>query len=103
MKFSMEYNVQHNELKNQFFIDIEGKKSTLDYSKSIDGKTLDYRSTFVPSELRGHHIGEKLVIFALEYAKDNHFKVIPTCSFVKRVIDNHPEFLDLMQLPSEEI
>lgn len=92
-----ELNIVHNKEENQFFVLHEGKKSTLDYQKSDDGKTLDYLSTFVPNELRGSGIGEKLVIYALNYAKDHHFNIIPSCPFVQTIVKRHPEFQKLIK------
>lgn len=84
--------ITHNQADKQFTSEVEGKISVLRYSLSDDGKTLDYFSTFVPPELRGRNIGEDMVLFALEYAKLNDLKVIPSCPFVKKIIDRHPEY-----------
>ena len=65
----MAFTIQHNKDTQQFFTVIDGKTSVLKYSASEDGKTLNYYSTFVPPELHGRRIGDALVIFALNYAK----------------------------------
>lgn len=84
--------INHSKDTHQFVAIVEGKVSTLDYTVSDDGKVLDYYSTFVPKELRGRNIGQDLVKTALDYAKDNQLKIKPTCPFVKRIIDQHPEY-----------
>lgn len=84
--------ILHDKDQKQFFAVVEGKKSFLDYSISADGRTLDYYSTFVPPELRGRHIGQDIVKFALDYAKENNYKIIPSCPFVEKYIENHPEY-----------
>ena len=89
-------NIQHNEKEKIFFVDIEGKVAKLSY-KNTDEKTLDYYSTFVPPEFRGKNVGEQLVKVALDYARDNNFKIIPTCPFVARIIDRHPEYEGLVK------
>jgi uncharacterized protein len=81
---------------HRFFINLNGKLAKLDYTVSEDGKILDYESTFVPEELRGQGIGDELVLFALDYAKDNGFKVMPTCPFVKTIAHRHPEYRSLL-------
>jgi predicted GNAT family acetyltransferase len=88
----MNLNIQHDKEVKRFFAIVDGKEARLDYGISPDGKTLDYRSTFVPSELRGQQIGDKLVKFALDYARNNHFKVLPSCPFVKRIIEHNAEY-----------
>ena len=92
----MDLFIQHNETTREFFAIVEGKKSTLNYNRLQDGKTLDYYSTFVPEALRGHQIAAKIVKHALEYAKKEQYKVIPTCHFVKSYIDRHPEYQSLI-------
>jgi predicted GNAT family acetyltransferase len=64
------------------------------------GNTLDLYHTFVPPELRGQKIGDKLCrvcIFtfdesilsflfqeAFNYCKENHLKVVTSCPFVQK-------------------
>jgi predicted GNAT family acetyltransferase len=92
----MSLSVTHNIESNQFVATVDGKVSTLEYSISQDKQTLDYYSTYVPTELRGRQIGQDMVLFALNYAKEHRFKVKPTCPFVKRIVDLHPEFQSLL-------
>lgn len=88
----MPVNIQHNKEKKQFIAIVDEKVCTLNYEVLAGGKVLDYYSTFVPSELRGGHIGEDMVKYALEYAKGNFYQIIPSCPFVKRVAERHPEY-----------
>lgn len=92
----MDFTIEHDKKEQQFYAVIQGKTAKLEYSAITDGSTLDYYSTFVPPELRGHQVGEKIVLFALKYAKDHHLKIIPTCPFVKRIVERHPEFKTLI-------
>jgi predicted GNAT family acetyltransferase len=87
--------VEHDKENQQFISEVEGKISHLKYEVLPDGKTLDYVSTYVPPELRGREIAGTLVKFALEYAKENHYSVIPSCSFVRSYMDRHPEYQDM--------
>ena len=84
--------ITHDKDHNQFMVIVEGKTATLKYSILADEKTLDYYSTYVPSELRGRQIGQELAKFALDFAVDNGYQVIPTCSFVEQFIKRHPEY-----------
>lgn len=92
----MSYVIKHIQSANQFATTVEDKISTLNYSVLHNGKTLDYTHTFVPEALRGLNIGQDLVKFALDYAKDNHFSIVPSCPFVKKYIDNHPEYASIV-------
>lgn len=84
--------VEHDKENHQFISEVEGKISHLKYEVLPDGKTLDYVSTYVPPELRGRQIAGQIVKFALDYAKENKLRVIPSCSFVQAYIKSHPEY-----------
>ena len=51
--------VRHDEKGNRFVIEIEGREALLEYSR--EGNTLDFHRTFVPEELRGQGLAEKVV------------------------------------------
>jgi len=84
--------IQHDKIANQFIVQIEGKVAFLKYHALPGGEIWDYYSTFVPPELRGRGIGQELVKFALEYAKDKQHQIIPSCPFVQHYINEHPDY-----------
>lgn len=92
----MDLTITHDPVAQQFTTIVEGKPSFISYEISPDKKVLDFYSTFVPPELRGRHIGDALVKHALEYAKQNQQKIIPSCPFVQRYIDRHPDYLSIV-------
>ncbi|HVV68845.1 MAG TPA: GNAT family N-acetyltransferase [Gammaproteobacteria bacterium] len=92
----MELVIQHDKLTKKFFADINGQIAELDYALEEDS-VLNYYRTFVPPELRGSQIGEKIVKFALDYARENNYKIIPSCPFVERIIARHPEYKILLR------
>jgi hypothetical protein len=51
--------------------------------------------TKVHSEFKGKNIGKQLVMAAVEYARNNNVKIIPTCSFVKSLFEKIPETKDV--------
>lgn len=93
----MELSIQHQPQQQQFVTVISGKTAYLKYNLSSDGKTLDYYSTFVPTELRGHNIGREIVKFALDFAQQNNYQVVPSCPFVKQYIERYPEYKSLIR------
>lgn len=95
-KLIMQLNIQHYQNQKEFAAEINGKKAVLQYEILNSGKVLDYYHTFVPPELRGQKIGEQIVKFALDYARDNHLKVIPSCPFVQHFIDRHSDYQNLV-------
>lgn len=60
--------------------------------------TLVIDHTEVADELRGQNIGYQLVHNAVEYARSQHLKIIPMCTFAKAVIDKKPEFRDVLDV-----
>ncbi len=87
----MTLSIKHDKENQQFTATVEGKTAVLKYS-SPDENTLDYYHTFVPPDLRGRHIGQDLVKFALDFALENNYTIIPSCPFVEQFIKRHPEY-----------
>lgn len=81
--------------RKRFFIALEGKEAHLKY-RMKDENTIEYFSTFVPEEYRGKPYARELVECGLNYARENHLKVIATCPYVKKFISkNEEEYKDL--------
>jgi len=91
-------NIQQSEDGNQgrFYIEENEKQiALLTYKKSGDGViTIDH--TEVDPNFRGEDIGEDLVAEAVKFARENDLKIVPTCPFAKKVIDDKPEFQDVL-------
>lgn len=87
----MEIVIKHDPSLHKFYFVKDNKEGFLEYSQP-DKHTLNYHHTYVPPELRGQQLGEKIVKFALDYAEKNNYKIIPTCPFVKQFIEKHSEY-----------
>lgn len=90
----MDYNIKHVNSLNRFELDVEGHIAHIDYV--LNDSIINFTHTWVPKELEGKGIGSALTKHALEYARINSLKVIPSCPFVKVYIDRHPDFLPLL-------
>lgn len=90
----LEIVVKHNAAENRFESDVDGRLSVADYQ--IRGTEMIMTHTFVPPELRGRGIAEKLVRVALEHARSERLKVVPACSYVDAFIKRHAEFRPLL-------
>lgn len=86
----MAIQIRHDMDNNRFVAETAHGEATLEYSRA-DADTLDYRSTFVPPADRGAGTGAALVLHALDWAEANGFDVHPSCPFVRRVLEEHPE------------
>lgn len=52
--------------------------------------------TYVAKSLTGQGIGKQLMIKVIEYARKEHKKIIPTCSFAEKVITSSDEYKDVL-------
>jgi predicted GNAT family acetyltransferase len=83
---AMKLDIRHNPERGRFFAVIGGEEATLVYTVA-GARTLDFTHTCVPDALRHQNIGETIVKHALAYAAENGYEVIPTCPFVKWVME----------------
>jgi len=86
--------VQHNVALSRFETEVSGHLSIAEYD--LRGDQMVMTHTFVPPELRGQGIAEKLVRAALEHARSRHWRVVPACSYVATFIQRHAEFQPLV-------
>ncbi|MDQ3392853.1 MAG: N-acetyltransferase [Bacteroidota bacterium] len=87
--------IMHDESGKKFYFNEDGKKGHLIYQK-IKQNVLDYKSTYIDEEIRGSGYGKELVKFALEYAKNNNYKIIPSCRMVSIYIARNKEYENLV-------
>jgi len=89
------FDIHHERDAHRFVARTAGAEAVLEYAV-VNADTLDYHHTFVPPELRGSGIASQLTEYALRYARDNRLKVRPTCPFVARYLQKHPDFQPLV-------
>lgn len=87
-------NISHNEAADRFEYESEGVIAYIQYD--LFDKVMDLTHTIVPSSLEGRGIGGMLVKHALEYARENGYKVKPTCWFVDKFIKKIKGYEDLL-------
>ena len=92
----MEIQRTETEDNGKFFIEENDRQIALmTYKKTGDGViTIDH--TEVDSNFRGEGLGEDLVAETVEFARENNLKIVPTCPFAKKVIDDKPKFQDVL-------
>jgi len=83
--------VVNNPQKRQFEIQLGQEMGLLAY-RQRPGQ-IELMHTEVPMSQRGKGIGERIVKFALEYARQNQLEVIPSCKFVQAYLKRHPEMV----------
>jgi len=82
--------VIHDTINSSFVIKVDKASSYVSYN--LNEGVIEFYTTYTPPQLRGRGLAEKVVRAALEYAKENNFKVIPSCSYVRVFIERNPEY-----------
>ena len=95
--------VTHDLERRRFVIPIAGgeRSGFLDYRPIGDG-AWDLTYTWVPRQDRGGGIGRDLVLHVLDRARERGLRVVATCGFVATVIDEHPDYQDLLFAPEAQ-
>jgi hypothetical protein len=82
--------------KGRFYIgEKTNKMAEMTYSKAGD-KMIIIDHTEVSEELRGTGTGKKLVLKAVEMAREKHIKILPLCPFAKSVFDKDDSLSDVL-------
>lgn len=90
--------IEHKETKKKgtFFIDENGKRlAELAYRRSGTDEMNIYHTEVNPN-LRGEGIGQDLVGAAVDFARKNGLKIIATCPYAKKVVEETPDFQDIL-------
>lgn len=91
-----EFEVYHNLPAKRFEIPLGEELAELTYT--IQGeKTLVILHTGVPPAWEGQGLASRLARTALEYARQNGYRVRPLCSFVVAYLKRHPEYQELVE------
>lgn len=85
--------VHRNDASHRFEIETDGGTAVLEYSRPREG-VLDLQHTEVPGAARGKGVADQLVRSALDQAREDGDKIIPTCPYVAAWIGRHPEYRD---------
>jgi len=85
--------IRENEDK-RFVINLEGNEVYVEYT--MTGSEINLYHTFTDPALRGKGLAAQVVRAALEFAKENNLKVVPTCSYVHAFITKNKEYQELV-------
>ena len=83
-----------NEAEHRFEMHVDGHAAYEIFERFPGG--INYLHTIVPDALAGRGIASAIAKHVLDYAVDNHLKVIPTCPYIHAYIDKHPEYQSLV-------
>ncbi|MGI2258950.1 GNAT family N-acetyltransferase [Shewanella sp. GXUN23E] len=76
--------VMHEPQDSRFVLELDGHLAELDYR--LSGQDVDFSRTFVPPELRGKGVAEKLVRAGLAWAKEQQLHISASCWYVQKFL-----------------
>lgn len=91
-----EVQLKINEKNGFFYIDVNGNHEAMMSFIFAGSDKIIIDHTEVKPGNEGKGFGKKMVTKAVEYARENHIKIIPLCPFAKSVFDKVAEFRDVL-------
>jgi predicted GNAT family acetyltransferase len=91
----MSESIQHDTAARRFTVSVNGAEAHLDYVMR-DERTMDTTYTYTPAAARGRGLAGRLVEAALDHARAQRWRVVPSCWYVAGWIDRHPGYEDLL-------
>lgn len=91
-------NIEHNssESKGEFEAVDSGKSvGKMAYSRSGKDKII-IEHTEVDASYQGKGVGKQLVEKSAEYARENNLKIVPECSYAKKVMEKSSDYDDVL-------
>ncbi len=92
----MEINHRKEENKGAFIATENGAKAgEMTYSKAGDTLII-IDHTEVDSAFGGQGVGKKMVLVAVDFARENNIKILPLCPFAKAAFDKDASIQDVL-------
>ena len=85
----------HHPAENRYELTVDGVLAGRVGYVEDDG-VIDMQHTIVDPAFGGRGLGGRIVEYALTDARERGLRVVPTCSFISRFIDTHPDYQDLV-------
>ena len=94
-----EQKLKVNDALHRLELEIEGSTAFIEHKLVRDKLFLIH--TEVPPALEGKGVAGAIVQKALQYAKDNNYKIVPICPFVQSYLKRHKEWNDIVAPDAE--
>ena len=91
-----EVQIRINDNKGTFYIEVEGKQEAMMTFVFAGEDKIIIDHTEVNPGNEGKGFGKKMVLKAVEFAREKGIKIVPLCPFAKSVFDKTPEFRDVL-------
>ncbi len=91
----MSNSIEFNASEQRYEIHVDG--TVAGFTRAlVDGDVVTLSHTAVADEFEGQGLAGQLVTGALDDVRAQGMKVIATCAYVKRFIEKHAEYADLL-------
>jgi predicted GNAT family acetyltransferase len=91
--------IRNNDAAKRLELEVEGSLAFIEYK--LSHQTLFLIHTEVPPALEGKGVGSAIVQKALQYAKENGYKIVPLCTFVRSYLKRHKEWCEIVDPKAE--
>lgn len=82
--------------KGEFTAFVDGNKAGLIAYVWAGEEKFIIEHTEVGADFGGQGVGKKLVLAAVEFARENQLKIIPLCPYAKSVFDKNDDLKDVL-------
>lgn len=89
--------IQHKLLdgRGMFYVGHDGGiLAEMVYSMSASKMVIEH--TEVDDSLAGQGVGQQLVFTGVEYARAHHLKIVPLCTYAKKMLEKNPGWQDVL-------
>ena len=93
---SVDVTVTDNPARGRFEAMVDGAVAGFAAYRQNDDTTIELHHTEVDDGHEGQGVGSRLARGALDAVRASGRKVVPTCPFIRRYIDEHDEYRDLV-------
>ena len=93
----MSYDVRHNPDRSRFETEVDNYECVLDYA--LEDDVIAMNRVYVPPPIEGRGIAGTITRHALDYSREQGWKVIPNCPYVAAWIKRHREYQNLVANP----
>lgn len=91
----MSTSIEHNANADRYEVYVDGEPAGFTQAR-LDGDVVVMDHTEIDDRFSGQGLGGELVGAALDDLRAAGRTVRPTCSYVQRFIDEHPDYADLV-------
>jgi len=90
--------IQHklNDTEGLFYVTQDDHQVAEMRYRMTSPSLMDIYHTEVSEDLRGKHLGRKLVEAGVKFAREHNYKIHPSCSFAQNVFEITKDFNDVL-------